>query len=437
MDELSDKTVLVYDYGNNIHVARKLTSEFGRVRYFRPWKESEPKVSNLVVGDGFDGVERVRHFHDAIASTDLFIFPCIYDGDLQRDLVNRGKRVWGARKAERLEYDRPFFMEALAKAGMPVPDYTVCTGMDELERLLKRSEHGWVKSNYRGDDETWQHINWELSQWKVAALRHRFGPTGKHMVFTVVPDLEADFESAYDGYMVTSPSGKPQFPDIGFLGYETKDRSHILTAIPYESFPDEVRDINDQFAPQLAKYFFRSAWGTEIRGPFFLDATCRQPSPPGELITYMVQNLGEFMWHGSEGDLVPLDVPKTFGVEVILYSECSKTNWMTFDIPEDIDDAVKLFRCCRDDDGTHIIPDGDVTGRATGMERVGAVVATGDTIEDAIDSVKETCEQLKAMYLICETDSLAECLKRIQAGQEEGIKFTKQAIPEPATVLED
>src|SRR5690348_17163928 len=160
MGDLSDKSALLYDYGYNIGLARRLAREFGRVQYFRPWKETEPESLRLAVGTGFEDIERVRHFSDAIAGSDIIIFPDIYDGDLQRDLVNRGKRVWGSRKGERLEYDRPFFLETLGKMGLSVPKYKIIQGVNELERFCIENENWWVKVNLRGDDETWHHVKY-------------------------------------------------------------------------------------------------------------------------------------------------------------------------------------------------------------------------------------------------------------------------------------
>src|SRR5690348_306912 len=342
MADLSQKTCLVYDYGYNIALARRLSREFGKVRYFYPWKTSDAESIKLSIGEGFPEIERVRNFSDVIHKTDLFVFPNIYDGDLQNDLVSRGKRVWGSRRAERLEYDRPFFYKTLEEVGLPVVPYEVLTGVDSLESYLRDNDDKWVKLNLRGDDETWRHYTWETSKMKVWALRQRLGPVSEIVVFTVVDNIESIVEAAYDGFMVASSTGEPQFPDIGFLGYEDKDTTHILTAIPYDDFSDSVREVNDKFSPVAARKFMRSGFGTEIKIveegdeqlSMFLDFTARQPRPPGEIILEQVTNLGEFFYHGAEGELIPLEIEEICGVQVILYSENSRDSWVTLSFPE-------------------------------------------------------------------------------------------------------
>lgn len=446
MDDLSSVSCCVWDYGYNLPLARRLAREFGRVQYFRPWKDTEPETVKLAVGTGYSDVERVRHFYDAIADNDLFVFPDIYDSDLQRDLVNRGKRVWGSRKGERLEYDRSFFLRTLEEIGLPVPEWKVIQGVDELEKFCLDNDGWWIKLNLRGDDETWKHQRWDFTQRRIEAYRHRWGPIANDITFTAVKHIDTEIEAAYDGFLVTSADGLPQFPEIGFLGYEHKNLSHILTAIPYEDFPESVRSVNDKFAPVAAKYFVRSAFGTEVKihvdekgneTDYFLDATMRQPSPPGEIIMEQVTNLGEFFWHGSIGESIPLEIEEQFGVQVILYSECSRSNWCPVEFPEELDRWVKISRACFRDGMNQIIPDVSVSGRYEGIERIGSVVALGKTIQEAIDLAKEYCDEIDGVSITNEVDSLAEVLRRIHEGEKLGIEFTDQKVPEPASIIEE
>src|ERR1700677_877326 len=186
-DSLQDKTVTVYDYGYNIGLAQRLAREFGRVNYFCPWKDTEPQTKKLVIGDGIKGVHRVRDFfsYDVMHGTDLFVFPDIYDGDLQLDLERRGKLVWGARTGEDFEYKRKLFAETLEDVGLPVCPYKVIVGMTKLKKYLTDNPEKWIKVNLRGDCETWQHINYKLSQFTLQALEYRFGAVKEFITFTV------------------------------------------------------------------------------------------------------------------------------------------------------------------------------------------------------------------------------------------------------------
>jgi hypothetical protein len=441
--DISEKSCCVFDPGYNISLARRLAREFGRVDFFAGWKDSDPETLKLAIGTGFPEINRVRHFSDAISRNDIFIFPNIYHGDLQRDLINRGKRVWGSRKAERLEYDRPFFYKTLEKVGLPVPEYHVLQGLDELEEFLQENEGWWVKLNLRGDDETWKHETWELTEPKFRSMRQRYGPVGKFITFTLVKHIDSIIEAAYDGFMVASPTGLPQFPKIGFLGYEDKDLSHIVHAIPYDDFADPVREVNDLFAPVAASYFMRSGFGTEIKIAedeetkeqinYFLDFTARQPEPPGAIIMEQVTNLGAFFWHGSEGELIPLEIEEEFGVQIIMYAEPSRSNVVPLLYPKELDQWVKPSRCCMIDGTVNILPDLLLRPRSESTAPIGSVVALGDSIEGAIDKIKGYLDEIKCSGLDAEVESLAEVLKRIQKGEEEEIPFADE-VPAPEVV---
>jgi hypothetical protein len=67
---------------------------------------------------------------------------------------------------------------------------------------------------------------------------------------------------------------------------------------------------------------------------------------------------------------------------------------------------------------------------------VGAVVALGDSIEEAIDLVKERCELVMGFDLEYKLESLMEVLQRIKAGEKEGVDFQAE-VPEPEIILED
>jgi len=159
MDDISKRICCIYDYGNNVALAERLSREFGRVLYYCPWETSNPESLRVAVGDGLENVERVLDFFDpeVLHRTDLFVFPDIYDGDLQLDLVSRGKRVWGARSGEDFEYKRELFAKTLKQVGLPVAPYKVIVGTSNLKKYLIEHDDLWIKVEMRGDGETWHH----------------------------------------------------------------------------------------------------------------------------------------------------------------------------------------------------------------------------------------------------------------------------------------
>lgn len=435
MGEFSDKTVCVYDRGNYAELAIRLSRDFGRTLYFKPNKEASPNSFDLSIGDGFEGVERVRSFWKHLKDVDLFVFPDCYDGDIQLHLESLGKRVWGSRDAENFEFMREFFKKTLKEVGLPVSPYEVVVGMDNLEIFLKENEDRAVKISYaRGDRETWVHKNYNLSKPKLDAMRYYYGPNGKHVRFVVEELIETDIEVAYDGFCV---DGK--FPKTAFQGFEIKNESYIMTIQDYDDLPEEVREVNDKFAPKLAEKRFRSQWGTEIRVAdknYFLDATCRSPEPPGSIVLEMVENLAELLWHGADGELVELETAAPFAAQVMIYSGWADENWQPIECPKEMRKWVKLFSPCRRDGVDYVVPEKVENPVGGGNEHVGSVIAFGETIADAIDLVKERCEAISGTDITFTVESLAEGLNRIHESEKAGLKFTDQEVPDPSSVIE-
>jgi len=435
-DDLSSKTVLIRDWGNYTELGIRLAREFGRVLYFKPWADTAPRTQDLLVGDGYDEMERVRDFWDAVHKSDLVVYPDIYDADEQLEVERQGVRVWGSRKAEQFEYERGLFAETCAEVGLPVPKFKKIVGVSRLREYLSENDDQWIKVKMRGDRETWHHENIKLSEPTLDAIAYYYGPVKEMVHFYVFDSLDSKVEMAYDGYMVTSPDGKPQFPQKALLGYERKNKAHILTPVDYDDLPEQVRIVNDKFAPKLAEFNFRSQWGTEIIDEYFLDATARSPSPPGEIVYELVTNLGEIMWHGSVGELVEMDLAADFAVQVMLYSAWAGSNHLPVEIPKKIRQWVKLGDNYRANGIDWIIPK-EVEDPISGWTKnCGAVVALGSSIKEAIETAIERCAQIKSIDTETQVSALAEILNRIVAGEEQGIPFAEE-IPSPEIALSE
>lgn len=441
MADLSNRRALVFDDGNYPALARRLAREFGEVMYFKPWKGTAPETAKLIVGRGYGDIIRVRDFWDVKDKVDLFVFPDIYDGDLQLELERQGFRVWGSRKAEEYEYRRGFFLDTCKEVGLETPKYKKCVGVTALREYLAEHDDLWIKVEMRGDRETWHHRNITLSTPVLDALAYYYGPVKELVPFWAVHNIDTDVEASYDGYEVTSPGGAVQWPKMAFLSYETKNMCSIVHCVKYTDLAEPVRMVNEKFGPKLAERNNRSQFGTEIKidgdTVIFLDSTNRMPSPPGEMILELVTNLGEVFYEGAIGELVEMDLAAEFAVQVNLYSDWAGSNHLPIQVPEEIDQWVKLGDCCRDEDGIDWIVPKEVEDPISGWRKnCGGVVAIGPSIEKCIELVKERCEQIESLDTEAQIECLAESLRRIHHGEAEGIPFAEE-VPEPATVIEE
>lgn len=435
MDDFSSRSALVCDQGQFQATALRLARDFGKVYYYKPWKKSAPDRVNLSVGDGFDDVTRVRNLFDVINKVDLFVFPDVYDGDLQLHLESLGKRVWGSRKAEEFEFKRELFKDILREVGLPVAPYKVIVGTPALREYLWNHDGEVIKlSVCRGDSETWTHEDIRVTRSKLDAMDYFYGPLRHYVRFVVEKVIETKIEVGYDGITVDG-----QFTD-GLVDYEIKNKCCVAAWKKYAAMADEVRQVNEAFGPKLKAARCRSNWGTEIRideegTPFFIDATARKPSPPGELQDEMIANISEVYWHGANGDFVQTKPVKPFGVQINFYANWQDLGWHPIVIPKEFESSIKLSTACKVD-GVYYCIQCEGNEKLPHMrEQLGAAVGLGDTIQEAFDNASEAADSIKGFGLEFSKESVAEAYQRIEAGEKEGIEFAKE-VPEPATVLE-
>ena len=167
------KSVCVVDFGLFVELAVELTQWFGEVHYFYPWQGSAfPKSNQELVGHGLPGVKNVKWFWDMYKDVDLFIFPDIYMGDFQERLIGEGKRVWGSRRGDELEYLRAKSKGLFKRLGLPVGPFEVIKGLDDLRLFLRENDNQHVKCELnRGDFETFKAPNYKLVEGRLDSLR--------------------------------------------------------------------------------------------------------------------------------------------------------------------------------------------------------------------------------------------------------------------------
>jgi len=224
------------------------------------------------------------------------------------------------------------------------------------------------------------------------------------------------------------------YPSLVLKGMEQKDKSFLGTMMKYDEMPEQLREVNDKFASALRQYDYRGFFSTEVRilpdKFYFIDPTCRSPSPPHQLQAAMWDNYADILWQGANGNCIDPEPNSKFGVQALLSVSRNEKEWAAVKIPDSIKDSVKCGFCC-EIDGRLCFPPSPLESMA------GYLTATGDTIEDAIASLQEKAKELPAS-MKCEDKSLAELLKQAQSAEDKGMEFTKdQDIPEPSIVLDD
>src|SRR5271155_4388961 len=387
MKKYEGKRVIFYDHGTFIPLAERLAEDFDEVLYFSPYNSSFPSSTSTFVGSGLPGVTRINNFFDYIDDSTfdntLFVFPDVGDGDIQEHLRTIGKRVFGSGKGEVMELQRDRMKDYMKSIKLDVGKYRVIKGLSNLREYLKTNDDKWVKINiFRGDFETFRSENYSMIAEVLDDVAIRLGPKAEVTNFIVEDNLDNTVEAGMDLYSV---DGK--FPSKCLAGIEIKNDSYIAIFKNYKDFPECLTNFNDAIVPALEKFKYRSFFSTEQRvnkqKSYMNDFCARLGSPPSELYIIMYKNISDIIWKAAEGVLVDPEVDEPFGAELLIKSLHADTNWMEIKFPKELKSFVKLRNCCIIKGKYYMVP------RKGEIHEIGAIVASGKTLDEAIKKVKE------------------------------------------------
>ena len=413
MLKLNEVTAIVYDSsGLYTNIAIKLAKTYKRVFYYHNWSHDYPTPKHTEVGKGFDTIEHTLYPFDHYDEIDLWIFPSLFDSDLQVFLEKQGKLVWGAREGEVMEINRWDFIEYQKKIGMAVSPSKLVKGITELRKELYTGDDGrFVKidANNRGEMETFKYINEEISEiCDIRPLEHSLGMKSELMNFIVQDKIDCKCETGYDGFTIDG-----EFPSTALFGIEVKDMGYIGGVRPYKKLPDSVTQINEEIAPALKEYGYRGNISTEVREGvdgknYLIDLTCRQPYPPTNSMLVIWDNMAECMFEGAQGNLVDMEFNDYFVCEVMMFSDSAKTDYFTLFYPDKYKDNIFQPYITFMNGRQWVIPQ-DIS-----KTNVGSIVANGVTLEGAVNKFKEIEDEITGHHLKIDFACLDSAIKQFK-----------------------
>ena len=405
----SEKTCLVYDHGLFLSLAVMLSKDFGRTLFYAPWESGYPRSNLPRIGEGIAGIERVLSPWPHYDEIDLWVFPDVYEGDLQQFLAEQGKRVWGCRCGEVLELNRDASKQHSKSLGIDIGNYTVVKGLDALRQHLRTNDDQFVKiSAFRGDTETFHAPNYEAAAIQLDELQHNLGAKQKIMEFICEDGINDAIEVGYDGYVIDGKYAKG-----AIIGVEMKDKAYVGKTMSYERLPERVKDVNAKLAPTLKEFGYRGFISTELRctpdgKAYLIDPCCRIGSPPGELYGIWIDNLAEIIWEGAQGIVVEPEYTAKYGALCLLLSDWADSNWQHVEFPDKYRDNVVLRNYTIIDGENYVIP------TWVGMPEIGAVVAVGNTAKEAMDQVRAIADEVHGHSIEKPCDALDDAARDLK-----------------------
>lgn len=429
MKPTSDVTALVVDSGLFLNFARTLAKSMKRVIYWSPECRAYPSIKQACIGDGFEGVERVKDFWSLLPEIDLVAFPDCSHTELQQHLVDMEIPVWGSRTGNDLELKREYFLNVLKETGLDVPEYHVCEGLIELGKWLSDKEDQYIKiSRYRGDMETHHWRNAAMDCGWLDSLAVSLGPLSEHMRFLVFPAIKTDLELGGDGYNIDG-----RWPKLFLNGLEIKDKSYMAAVMSTDKLPVQVKAVMDAFSPYLKSAKYRQFWSTEIRVQpkafYFTDATTRGGMPSFGSQQLLWKNFADIVWFGAHGELVDPEPAGKFSMESMITSKRDPDTWERVELDPQLEGTAQFNSCCFVD-GIYAFPPSEYDSNDLGW-----LVSIGNTPQEVLEKQKNAADLLPD-GLSADVEDLASVFKEIEVAKESGIEFTKTNMPSPAEAIE-
>ena len=416
MNPVSQLKVLVRDGGQFISIAQRIARDVKKVYYCAAHPTEFPQMADYLIGYGLEGIEVVESPWDVFEEVDMIVYPDLYYGAEQTQMVKLGKPVWGTRYGEDLELDRILLKDILKAKGLPVNDYEVVKGMDKLRAFLKANPDVYVKmSKYRGDFESFHSVDYKTSEPLLDEVQHRLGAFAKIAEFICEAPIPDAVEIGWDGYTVDG-----QFPASTLAGIEIKDRAYVGAIKPTKSLPSQILQVNEGLSDAMKETQYRGPFSTEIRvgkdkQPYLIDFTARYPSPPNQLQQEMFANFTDILWQGANGKLIDPKPAAKFGAQAILQSDFAGKNWQPVSFPKELEPHVKLNNCVKIEGQYYVVP------QPVELTQIGALVAWGDTMESAIEQVKEMAEEIKGYGITVPTEAFDDAEEEIAKAKQMGV----------------
>jgi hypothetical protein len=418
IDNRSPMRVCVVDNlgGSYLPIALHLSKHFQKVYFHSVSQSAFPKLATSKVGTGYSQITVLESFWDHLDSFDIIVFTDLYFSDWGFQLRKMGKLVWGGSPSDVLETNRRLFKNELNNCGMAVAPTKYIKGLSALKLYLRDQKDKWIKVSYfRGEMETTKHTNYHQNALLFDDLTYHMGPLAEELNFLVEDSIPSIAELGTDGWCI---DGKMTNGMI--WGLEVKDSCYIGKTTTYKDVPSCLNEVNNLFAPVLAKYKHRGFYSTEVRvgedgKNYYTDICARAGSPPSNTYMNLISNWADIIIEGCQGKLVEPKFIAKYGVEIILKSGSVVENFLPLFYDPKYEANINLKGAFKLNGATYIIPF-KYAGYA--LTEFGSVVVVGDNLENIMTQALTIAKSIEGPDVTYDAQALEngmETLKRVES----------------------
>lgn len=411
---VSDKSILIHDGGMFTSVAERIARDAGKVSYFVPYYSSDPKIARSYIGKGLDKVEAVTDFFKLVGESDLIFFPDVYNEDLVEHLKESGHNVLGTGNSAILELNKDESRNICKKAGISMSSVIKVKGLEELKKHLKDKTNKIVKPVvFRGESETFKYEDEESSKSVFDKISISLGPHASEFEF-LVEDKVDGIECGVDGVTFDGKLLNPLM--FGF----TSGYMYLSKILNQEELPDPFKTTMSKLAKVFGDYKTRMFFGTEEiydkKSSYLIDLTMRMSNiHVSGIWTELIENFSDFIYALGMGKPIDASVSHKYAGSAVLVTSNDVTEWLTVKAPQDASSWLKLEYNSKSNGDYYVVPKEQNT--------VGAIIATGDSWDEVIETIQERFEQLEGSIGFDPIPSSEEFLQVVEKVKEYGIEF--------------
>lgn len=411
---------LVLDQGIFVEQASGL-SDKGRhdVKYHSSWEKSEPCSSDFEPGINFEYLKKEKDLFKWIDWADCIVNFDVYENNIISFLREKypNKSIFGSGKGEWLENSRWRVKKWIKEQGLPLQKSYLIKGVNRLRDFVKEKPNHYIKTDlFRSDCESFHAKNYKMVEGRLDGLMVKYGVMADDINFIAEEMLDTDVEIGFDGFFWGE-----DFVQECFMGYEKSKELILDKKFNISDLPKECKFWLDKMKSLLKSLDYRGAISIEwkcFKGTWYaLDICARSMSPGGAGYPQWITNWPELVYKIGKKEKVSMKTDYRFISAIFLESKRSEEQDVFLDFKKENRDKIKLMSACQNKEGDYYA--------VKPCKTVAIPIGSGNTWQEAIESLKDSCELVDADDLDKgNVGQLDELKKIISNGEKIGISFS-------------